>query len=65
LRLSGIVRTTKDGEFQVSAFAGQRVFVQVEARDGERTGYEHSATVEVGSGAAPDPLMVTVKARRY
>jgi hypothetical protein len=33
LRLNGIVRTTRDGEFEVAAFAGQRVFVQVEAKD--------------------------------
>jgi hypothetical protein len=39
LRLSGGVRTTKNGEFEISAFAGQRVFVLIQAEDGERRGY--------------------------
>ena len=56
LRLSGIVRTTKNGEFAVAAFASQRVFVQVEAKDAGPTGYIESPRFEVGSGAAPDPV---------
>jgi hypothetical protein len=63
LRLSGIVRTTKGGEFEVAAFAGQRVFVQVEGKDNGRTGYVESPLLEIGSGAPPEQLTLTIKPR--
>jgi hypothetical protein len=65
LRLSGIVRTTKNGEFAVAAFAGQRVFVQIEAKDAVRTCYVESPRFEVSAGAAPDPVTLTIKPRPY
>lgn len=65
LRLSGIVRTTKAGEFEVAAFAGQRVFVQVEGKDNGRTGYVESPALEIGVGAPPEQLTLTVKPRPY
>ena len=65
LRLSGIVRTTKNGEFAVAAFAGQRVFVQLQARDTDRTGYIESSRFAIGSEAAPDPVTLTVKPGPY
>jgi hypothetical protein len=65
LRLSGIVRSTKNGEFAVAAFAGQRVFVKVDAKDGGRTGYVESSRFDIGSEAAPDPVTLTVKPRPY
>lgn len=65
LRLSGIVRTTKAGEFEVAAFAGQRVFVQVEGKDNGRTGYVESPVLEIGPGGPPEPLVLTIKPRPY
>jgi hypothetical protein len=65
LRLSGIVRTTKAGEFDVAAFAGQRVFVQVEGKDNGRTGYIESAVFEVGSRTPLEQLTLTIKPRPY
>jgi len=65
VRLSGIVRTTEAGEFEVTAFAGQRVFVQVEGKDNGRTGYVASPVLEVGSGAPPDRLTLTIKPLPY
>lgn len=65
LRLSGIVRTTKTGEFDVAAFAGQRVFVQIEAKDGSRSGYLESPILEIEAGGAPTSLALTVKPRPY
>jgi hypothetical protein len=65
LRLSGVVRTTKAGEFEVAAFAGQRVFVQVEGKDNGRTGYVESRVLEIGSGAPPEPLTLTIRPRPY
>jgi len=61
---AGIVRTTRTGEFNVAAFTGQRVFVQVEAKDGSASAYLESPILEVGS-AAPDSLTLTVKPRPY
>jgi hypothetical protein len=65
LRLSGVVRTTKAGEFEVAAFAGQRVFVQVEGKDNGRTGYVESPVLEIGPGAPPEQLTLTIKPRPY
>jgi hypothetical protein len=59
------VRTTKAGEFEVAAFAGQRVFVQVEGKDNGRTGYVESRVLEIGSGAPPEPLTLTIRPRPY
>jgi hypothetical protein len=61
--ISAIVRTSSSGQFDVAGFAGQRLFITVETKDGDRKGYAESAPIALRPETAATAVVLTVTPR--